>query len=70
MEDHTKKPLPKVMRTYCLECCLEKPSEVRLCQSIKCPLWPYRMGKDPFRKRKMTDEQKQEAAQRLKKAKK
>ncbi|MBI1302049.1 MAG: hypothetical protein GC137_10430 [Alphaproteobacteria bacterium] len=66
LNGHSKKPLLKVMREKCLDCCAQQSSEVRLCAVKSCPLWPYRMGKDPFRKRTMTDEQKQAAAKRLK----
>ena len=69
MEDlhgHTKKPLLKVIREKCLDCCGGQHSEVRICHITTCPSWPYRMGKNPFHKRKMTDEQKQAAAKRLK----
>lgn len=66
LQGHTKKPLLKIIREKCLDCCVHKPSEVRLCSIKTCPLWPYRMGKNPFHLRKMTDKQKHAAAQRLK----
>lgn len=66
LNGHSKKPLLKVIRSKCMDCCVQQPSEVRLCAAKTCPLWPYRMGKDPFRNRTMTDEQKQAAAKRLK----
>jgi hypothetical protein len=40
----------KAIRAKCLDCCAEQPSEVRLCPSENCPLWPYRMGHNPNRK--------------------
>ena len=63
---HTKKPLAKVMREKCLDCCVGQASEVNMCPITTCPLWPYRMGKNPFHKRTMTNQQKKEATQRLK----
>jgi hypothetical protein len=66
LEGHVKKPLLKVIREKCLDCCVYKPSEVRLCACTKCPLWPYRMSTNPFHDRKMTDEDKQAATERLK----
>lgn len=66
---HAKKPLLKVIREKCLNCCVNQPSEVRLCHIEDCALWPYRMGKNPFHGRTMTDEQRQAATQRLKKQK-
>lgn len=64
-QGHTKKPLLKIIRAKCLDSCAGQPSEVRLCQITDCPLWPYRMGKNPFHRRSMTDEQKQAATERL-----
>ncbi|MCB9989042.1 MAG: hypothetical protein H6868_06880 [Rhodospirillales bacterium] len=64
-ENCDKKTLVKAIRKYCLECCLEKPSEVRLCAAKNCPLWHFRFGKNPFHKRRMTDEEKQAATNRL-----
>ncbi|MCB9989226.1 MAG: hypothetical protein H6868_10450 [Rhodospirillales bacterium] len=65
-ENCIEKTPVKAIRKYCLECCLEKPSEVRLCAAKNCHLWPFRMGKNPFHRRTMTDEQKQKLARRLK----
>lgn len=65
LEGHSKKPLLKVIREKCMDCCVGQPSEVRLCHLTECPLWPYRMGKNPFHGRTMTDEQKKAATQRL-----
>ena len=46
---HGKQPLLRAIRARCLDCCAEQPNEVRLCTAVKCALWPYRMGSDPFR---------------------
>ncbi|MBL4802234.1 MAG: hypothetical protein JKY45_10095 [Emcibacter sp.] len=46
---HYKKPLLKVIRENCLDCCCHQSLEVRLCTSEDCSLWPYRMGTNPFR---------------------
>lgn len=37
----------KAIRAKCLDCCCNHPSEVRICTAVKCPLYPYRMGKRP-----------------------
>jgi hypothetical protein len=59
----------KAIRAKCLDCCAEMPSEVRACQITSCALHPYRMGNNPFRrKRELTEEQRQELADRLAKA--
>ena len=41
----------KAIREYCLGCCLEQPTEVKLCADDTCPLHPFRMGKNPYIKR-------------------
>lgn len=43
-----KKTTPlRAIRAKCLDCCCWQPKEVRLCTSVECPLWLYRMGKRP-----------------------
>lgn len=64
-EDKLKNPV-KAIRAFCLNCCGESASEVKLCPSIRCALYPFRFGKNPFRsKREMTEEQREKAAERL-----
>ncbi|MEZ5902559.1 MAG: hypothetical protein R3D88_04510 [Alphaproteobacteria bacterium] len=65
IQGHIKQPLLKIIRKKCLDCCAGQHSEVRICHITACPLWPYRMGKNPFHERRMTDEQKEAATQRL-----
>lgn len=36
----------KAIRLKCLDCCVDQPKEVRLCPTMNCPLWRYRMGKE------------------------
>jgi hypothetical protein len=48
-EKEMKKLTPvRSIRQKCLDCCAYQPLEVRLCPSINCPLFPYRMGKRPL----------------------
>lgn len=42
--------LPKVIRGKCLDCVGGYEAEVRKCVLYNCPLWPFRMGKNPFHK--------------------
>lgn len=66
--DGKKSPI-KAIRAKCLDCCCDQREEVKLCQVKGCPLYPFRMGKNPFRiKRVMSEEQKFEAGERLRKA--
>ena len=39
----------KAIRAKCLECSNYQPKEVRECLITDCPLFPYRMGKNPNR---------------------
>lgn len=36
----------KAIRAKCLDCCCGQAVEVRLCTAQKCPLFPYRMGRE------------------------
>ena len=38
----------KAIRAFCLDCVGNNVREVRLCPSTKCPLYPFRFGKNPF----------------------
>ena len=59
----------KVIREKCLRCCCDSANEVTLCHIEACPLWPWRMGKNPYRKKKvLTNEQKLAMTERLRKA--
>lgn len=64
-----KKSLLRVIREKCLDCCGYQHSEVRRCHITDCPLWEFRMGKNPFHKRTMNDEQRKIAPQNLNKLK-
>ena len=39
----------KSIRAKCLECSNYQPSEVRYCLITECPLYSFRMGKNPNR---------------------
>jgi hypothetical protein len=68
--DNVPKQSPlKAIKQYCYECSGENRLEVTRCSSPNCPLKPFRKGKNPFlKKREMTPEQKEQAKQRLLKA--
>lgn len=56
----------KAIRQYCLNCGDGTPTEVRVCPMTECPLYPFRMGKNPYRKQRiLTEEQKEVMAARL-----
>jgi len=39
----------KSIRAKCVECSAGQPSEIRDCAVMDCPLFPYRLGKNPNR---------------------
>lgn len=49
---HEKRPILKAIRAKCLDCCGGESGEVRKCTSVDCDLWAYRMGTNPFTRRK------------------
>lgn len=51
----------KVIRAYCLECCLNSAKEVSLCPAAGCPLHPFRMGKNPYRAKVELSKEQEEA---------
>lgn len=65
---NSRRPILKVIKLKCLDCCGGSWEEVRNCQCSKdCFLYPYRLGRNPFISRCMSDEQRQAAADRLRK---
>ena len=56
------------IHSFCICCMGDQPRLVKDCTTKSCPLWPYRTGHNTNSKRTMTEEQRQMAAERLKKA--
>lgn len=46
----------KAIRAKCVDCCCGNAAEVRKCVATDCPLWPFRLGSNPFRKRLILSE--------------
>jgi hypothetical protein len=42
-------PVLRAIRAKCIDCCYYQISEVARCTAINCPLWPFRMGTNPWR---------------------
>ena len=40
----------RAIRLKCLDCCNGSQTEVKLCPITDCPLYAYRLGKDPARR--------------------
>lgn len=45
---HVKRPILQAIREKCIDCSGGSLAEVRRCPVVKCALWPYRAGSDPF----------------------
>ena len=61
----------KAIREFCLVCCGDSAACVKGCTATNCALYPFRLGKNPFRsKRELTDEQREAAKVRLAAARK
>lgn len=56
------------IKVFCVDCLGGQPKLVKGCTSKNCPLWPYRTGHNTNSKRTMTEEQRQMAAEWLKRA--
>jgi hypothetical protein len=52
----------QAIRAHCLDCCGGAPAEVRACAAVRCPSWPFRMGRNPWRQ---VTEARREAGRRL-----
>ena len=55
----------KAIRAKCLDCCGQQANEAKMCPAQDCPLYPFRFGKNPYRKRELTPEQKAVMGARL-----
>lgn len=66
---NTKSPLERI-KLHCYYCSVFQLSEVKNCNNKHCALYEFRNGKNPFRKKELTDEQRQKLAERMRKIKK
>ena len=46
---HEPMTVLRALRAHCLDCCGGSAQEVRLCTATRCPSWPYRLGRSPWR---------------------
>lgn len=60
---HQPMSAQEALRLRCVDCCAGNLSEVRKCTAVACPSWPFRMGKSPWKeKRVLSDEHKAKLA--------
>lgn len=52
----TKASLLKTIRQKCMDCTYDQLKEVQMCPAEDCPLWKYRLGKDPDKKTRTMSE--------------
>ena len=55
----------RAIRLKCYDCSSYQSNEVRDCIVTNCPLYPFRLGKNPFRKKELTDEKSNELRERF-----
>ena len=61
----------KAIRAFCVDCCGGSSMMVKGCSAPDCALYPFRLGKNPYRKsRELTEEERQVLRDRLKKVRK
>jgi len=65
---HVKAPLLDVIRKNCTQCCCGALGEIRRCAMVSCAFWPYRMGTNPFRHREISEEERVNAGERMRRA--
>lgn len=59
-----RNPVLSAVRAKCLDCA-GTWLEVERCECANCPLWPFRFGRDPWRRRReLTSEQRRQAVER------
>jgi hypothetical protein len=47
----------EALRAHCLDCCAGSAQEVAKCLQLRCPSWPFRMGKSRWRKPPSNEQQ-------------
>lgn len=51
----------KAIRAYCLSCSNGSAHEVKSCAMDYCELYPFRFGKNPYRKKRVLSEERKKA---------
>jgi hypothetical protein len=52
---HVPRRLLKAIRAKCIDCSGGSRAEVRKCTALACPLWQFRMGTNPYHRRKPSE---------------
>ena len=59
----------RAIKLKCLDCSSYNTNEIKECPVNLCPLYPFRLGKNPFRKRELSEEERTKLSERMKKLK-
>ena len=69
VESNVNTNVLKAIRLKCLDCCCDSAYEVKLCPCEKCPLHPFRFGKNPYgTKKEYSEEELEKKRESMKKA--
>ena len=60
----------RAIKLKCLDCSTYNILEIKECPVKNCPLYPFRLGKNPFRKRELSEEERNKLSERMKNLKK
>ena len=56
----------RAIKLKCLDCSTYNINEIKECPVKNCPLYPFRLGKNPFRKRELSEEERNKLSERMK----
>ena len=57
----------RAIRLKCLDCSTYNINEIKECSVKNCPLYPFRLGNNPFRKKKeISEEERNKLSERMK----
>ena len=56
----------RAIKLKCLDCSTYNINEIKECPVKECPLYPFRLGKNPFRKRELSEEERNKLSERMK----
>ena len=45
----------QAIRRRCLDCSGQQLAEVKLCEAVTCPLWPFRAGRHPYTRKALLE---------------
>lgn len=56
----------RAIKLKCLDCSTYNINEIKECPVKECSLYPFRLGKNPFRKRELSEEERNKLSERMK----